>query len=144
MFKPLLTASLLLAAFAAPAAPSEQTDRGPSLSLSASATESVTLDQMVVVVSAERDGPSVGPLNAAVLRELGWAVAEAKRTDGIETATGNLATHQVWGPNGRAGGWKVRGELILRSKNTKELGDLAGKLGERRLVSALARGAGVL
>ena len=139
MTKHLIAIGLLVAAAAAGAATPEGSDAAtPTLSLTATATEEVPQDQMVVTIAVDREGPGIGTLNAAVLRELAWATGEAKKVEGVHVSTGNLVTHQAWGPNGKPTGWRVRGELLLKSKNMKDLGDLAGRLGERVQLGGVA------
>ena len=108
----------------------------PTLTLSADAFETVAEDKMVVTVGVERSGPNVAPLNAEVLRELAWAVGEAKKLEGVESSTGNLSTQQTW-VKGKPADWRVSGSLVLKSTRTKELGELAGRLSERLQLNGL-------
>lgn len=104
---------------------------GPALTLQASATQSIAHDEMHVVMAVERDGAQVAALNAAVLRELDDAVAEARKVPGVKPVLGNVHTQPLWGPQGRQTGWKVRGELRLEGRRFAELSALAARLGQR-------------
>ena len=136
MPKPTLVCLLLFLAASVPgfACAAPFTTEPATLQLAASASRQVTLDEMVVNLSVERDGPAVGALNATVMQELTWAIAQAKApggSDGIEASLGGVSTRQNHGPTGKANGWKVRGEVTLKSKNMPALGALVGRLGAR-------------
>ena len=110
---------------------------GPTLELNEQARASVSNDEMVIVMAAERDGPQVGPLNDAVLSQLNAAIAEAKKVDGVKARLGNVSTQPIYTRDGKQQGWKVRGEVVLESQRVSALGQLGGRLGERLQVSSV-------
>ena len=133
------TAALLslAPAHAQPVAP-PAAGAAPTLRLQAEAHESVALDEMVVVLATDREGPSVGTLNAAVLKELNAALSEAKLVQGVEVRMGAMNTQQSWDAKGRPNGWRVRGDIVLESRKLKELGDLTGRLSEKLQISGVS------
>lgn len=104
---------------------------GPVLALEAQARAAVANDEMVVVLAVERDGPQVGVLNDAVLAQLNAAVAEAKAVEGVKARLGSLWTQPNYNREGRAQGWRVRGEIVLESTRMAVLAALSARLGER-------------
>lgn len=110
---------------------------GPTLELNEQARASVSNDEMVIVLAAERDGPQVGPLNEAVLTQLNTALADAKKTDGVRARLGNVSTQPLYTREGKQQGWKVRGEVVLESQRVSALSQLGGRLGERLQVSSV-------
>lgn len=110
---------------------------GPTLELNEQARTSVSNDEMVIVLAAERDGPQVGPLNEAVLSQLNSALAEAKKTEGVRARLGNVSTQPNYTREGKQQGWKVRGEVVLESQRVSALSQLGGRLGERMQVSSV-------
>lgn len=102
---------------------------GPVVNLEAQASRQVPNDEMVVSLAATRTGPSVGPLNEAVLGALHDALRRAKAVAAIEARLGGVVTGQDW-RDGKPDGWRVRGEIVLTSTDMKALGALAGELGK--------------
>jgi predicted secreted protein len=129
IFRPVLLAAALCLAMPAFA--------GPTLELNEQARASVSNDEMVIVMAAERDGPQVGALNDAVLSQLNAAIAEAKKVDGVKARLGNISTQPNYTRDGKQQGWKVRGEVVLESQRVSALGQLGGRLGERLQVSSV-------
>ncbi|NTV10375.1 MAG: SIMPL domain-containing protein [Zoogloea sp.] len=119
-----------IAALAWQAAPASAKEELPQLDLSAQVVASVPNDEMRVVLAAERESPdndSLGMVNAELLMRLQTALELAKRTPGVRSHLGSLATTPNW-VDGKAQGWRVRGEIVLESRNFETLGLLAGQL----------------
>lgn len=104
---------------------------GPSLSLEASARAAVSNDEMQVVLAAERDGAQLAELNDAVLTQVNAAIAEAKATPEVQARLGGVSTQPVFSREGKPIGWRVRGEVVLESRELRTLSRLAGRLAER-------------
>ncbi len=108
-----------------------------TLTLQASVSEQVPLDEMVVVLAVERSGAQVGGLNAQVLAELNALIEQARAVSGLSPRLGSLHTSQRW-MNGRADGWTVRGEVVLEGRDLKAVGDVAGKLSARAQLASVS------
>jgi len=128
-------AALVLAALVFSASPAALA--GPTLELMEQARAAVSNDEMVVVLTSERDGPQVGPLNEAVLSQLNAALAEARRVEGVRARLGSVGTQPLYTREGKQQGWKVRGEIVLESQRVTALGQLGARLGERLQLSSV-------
>lgn len=122
------------AASAQPAAAPAAVPAAPTLRLSAQATRSVALDEMVVVLASEQEGPAVGPLNRAVLEALSAALAAARAEAGVEAEFSGIHSFPVRVKD-KPAGWRVRGELTLRSRRHEPLAALATRFGDTLLLS---------
>ena len=112
-----------------------QAHAGPTLTLSAEARARVANDEMVVAMAVEREGPQVGVLNDQVNREVADSLERARKVPGVQSRVGALQTIPTIGPQGRITGYRVRGELLLESRDFSALGQLAGTLGARLQVA---------
>jgi len=102
----------------------------PQLQLSAEAATNLRTDELTVRLASERQGASVSALNGDVLRQLNAALEQARRVEGAEARMSSIQTNPDWDNAGKRKGWRVRGEVELKSKNVAELAELAGKLSE--------------
>lgn len=104
---------------------------GPTLSLSADARALLPHDEMQVTLATEREAAAPGEANDAVLRALEAALAEARATPGVKARLGGVSTSPRFTREGRAEGWRVRGEIVLESADLRALPRLASRLSER-------------
>jgi predicted secreted protein len=110
---------------------------GPVLSLDAQARSAVANDEMVVTLAIERDGAQVGALNDAVLSQLNAAIAEARGVEGVKARLGSIWTQPNYTRDGKAQGWRVRGEVVLESTRMAAVAQLGARLGERMQLSGV-------
>jgi predicted secreted protein len=110
---------------------------GPVLSLDAQARAAVANDEMVVTLAIERDGAQVGALNDAVLSQLNAAIAEARGVEGVKARLGSIWTQPNYTRDGKAQGWRVRGEVVLESTRMAAVAQLGARLGERMQLSGV-------
>ena len=112
----------------------------PTLHLDAKASATVANDEMVVVLAVERDGQQLAPINEAVVSQLNAAIAEARRVEGVRARLGSLSTFPSFTREGKANGWRVRGEVVLESRMLQQLSQLTGRLSEKmQLASVMFR-----
>jgi predicted secreted protein len=110
---------------------------GPTLTLSAEARARVLNDEMTVSMAVEREGPQPGQPSDQVSRELTEAIERAKKTPGVQARLGGISTQPTFSPQGRVTGYRVRGEVVLTSRNFAELGQLAGALAARLQIAGV-------
>lgn len=108
-----------------------------TLTLEASAKADVSNDEMVVVMAFERDGADLASINQTVNQALAAAIADAKKVTGIKARLGSINTNPNWTPQGKPSGWRVRGEVVLTSKELAALGTLSGQLGQKLQISSI-------
>jgi len=110
----------------------------PTLQLDAMASATIANDEMVVVLAVDRDGQQLAPINEAVVSQLNAAIAEARRVDGVRARLGSLSTYPNVTREGKPNGWRVRGELVLESRNLPQLSQLTGRLSEKMQLASVA------
>ncbi len=110
----------------------------PTLQLDAMASATIANDEMVVVLAVDRDGLQLAPINEAVVSQLNAAIAEARRVDGVRARLGSLSTYPNVTREGKPNGWRVRGELVLESRNLQQLSQLTGRLSEKMQLASVA------
>ena len=132
-------ASLILGLMGTQAAVAASTPTStPTLQLDAMASATIANDEMVVVLAIDRDGQQLAPINEAVVSQLNAAIAEARRVDGVRARLGSLSTYPNVTREGKPNGWRVRGELVLESRNLPQLSQLTGRLSEKMQLASVA------
>lgn len=90
------------------------------VTLSASASQEVPQDWLVMRLSATREGSDAGQVQAQMRTALDVALdmAKARATaQGMEVRTGQFGLHPRYGSNGRINGWQGRAELVLQGRD---------------------------
>lgn len=136
-----LTLSLLMGAAHAEA------PRQNALSFSASATEEVTQDLLVVTLQATREGNQAAEVQAALKQVMESALTEARKAaqgqPGIEVRTGSFSVQPRYTSAGRISGWQGSAQLVLEGTDTTRISQTAGKLTQLNVVNmqyGLSRG----
>jgi len=136
-----LTLSLLMGAAHAEA------PRQNALSFSASATEEVTQDLLVVTLQATREGNQASDVQAALKQVMESALTEARKAaqgqPGIEVRTGSFSVQPRYTNAGRISGWQGSAQLVLEGTDTTRISQTAGKLTQLNVVNmqyGLSRG----
>ena len=123
-------AALALAA-ANPAAAAEPAPPQNVLAMSASATQEVTQDLLMITLATSRDGSDAATVQAQLRQALDAALAEARkaaRPGQVEVRTGNFSLQPRYTPKGQINGWQGSAELVLEGRDLPALAQLAGKL----------------
>ena len=136
-----LTLSLLMGAAHAEA------PRQNALSFSASATEEVTQDLLVVTLQATREGNQASDVQTALKQVMESALTEARKAargqPGIEVRTGSFSVQPRYTNAGRISGWQGSAQLVLEGTDTTRISQTAGKLTQLNVVNmqcGLSRG----
>lgn len=136
-----LTLSLLMGAAHAEA------PRQNALSFSASATEEVTQDLLVVTLQATREGNQASDVQAALKQVMESALTEARKAaqgqPGIDVRTGSFSVQPRYTNAGRISGWQGSAQLVLEGTDTTRISQTAGKLTQLNVVNmqyGLSRG----
>ncbi|MFZ2298251.1 MAG: SIMPL domain-containing protein [Aquabacterium sp.] len=136
-----LTLSLLVGAAHAEA------PRQNALSFSASATEEVTQDLLVVTLQATRAGNQAAAVQTALKQVMESALTEARKATqgqpGIEVRTGSFSVQPSYTNAGRISGWQGSAQLVLEGTDTTRISQTAGKLTQLNVVNmqyGLSRG----
>ncbi len=113
--------------------------RQNALSLSASATEEVTQDLLVVTLQATREGNHASEVQAALKQIMESSLAEARKAahgqPGIEVRTGSFSVHPRYANSGRISGWQGTAQLVLEGSDTTRISQTAGKLTQLSVVN---------
>ncbi|HRJ52739.1 MAG TPA: SIMPL domain-containing protein [Candidatus Thiothrix moscowensis] len=130
-------AALLLGMFALNAAHAEESkpvyDR---VAFSVNAAKEVPNDVLSAVLYAEQQGQDTVAMADAVNQAITWAMAIAKQESAVESRTLNYTTNPVYA-DGRISGWQVRQSIQLKSKDSKVLSGLLGKLQEKLRIEGI-------
>lgn len=100
----------------------------PQMTLQVFLSENVVNDQMSVTLFIEKEARVASTVNSEVLVELNALIAEAKKVPGVEAVLGSVHTGQYWTQQDKQARWRVRGEVVLTSASTPDLGALVGRL----------------
>ncbi len=100
----------------------------PQMTLQVFLSENVANDQMSVTLFIEKDARLASTVNSEVFAELNALIAEAKKVPGVEAVLSSTHTGQYWTQKDHEAHWRVRGEVVLTSSSTPELGALVGRL----------------
>jgi predicted secreted protein len=95
-----------------------------------SAAQEVPTDMLTAVLYAEQQGQDTAALADSVNQSITWALALAKPETAVQSSTLNYTTNPVY-TDGRVTGWQVRQSIQLKSKDSKILSGLLGKLQEK-------------
>lgn len=96
--------------------------------LEASASAEAAPDLAVVVLAVLREGSDSAALTQEIEQLLAHALAEAKAVSTVQAASGGFSTSPRFDGRGNRTGWRLRAEIILRSRDFSALGKLVGKL----------------
>ncbi len=100
----------------------------PQMTLQVFISENVANDQMRVTLFIEKEALVASTVNSEVFAELNALIAEAKKVPGVEAVLGSTHTGQYRTEKDQQARWRVRGEVVLTSASTPELGALVGRL----------------
>src|SRR5690606_24789165 len=113
--------SVLALSLAAAAAHAEA-PRQSAVSFSASATEEVTQDLLLVTLQATREGSQASEVQTALKQVMESALAQARQAAqgqaGIEVRTGSFSVHPRYSNAGRISGWQGSAQLVLEGTDT--------------------------
>jgi predicted secreted protein len=112
---------------AAPPQAANGSERGHIAHLAAHAEQPVTPDIMVMVWAVERAGPDPTLLNKEVTAQVGQALTLVSKVTQVSTVT-HYSTQPEYGSKGTRQGWRMRGEVTLKSDDQAALAQLATRL----------------
>lgn len=130
-------AVLLLGLSALGAAHAEDKPVYDRVSFSVSAAKEVPNDQLSAVLYAEQQGQDTVGMADAVNKAITWAMDTAKQESAVESRTLDYTTSPVY-TDGRVTGWQVRQSIQLKSKDSKILSTLLGKLQEKLRIQGIS------
>lgn len=113
--------------------------RQNALSFSASATEEVTQDQLMVTLQATREGNQASEVQVALKQLMESSLAEARKAAqgqaGMEVRTGSFSVQPRYTNAGRISGWQGTAQLMLEGTDTARIAQTAGKLTQLNIVN---------
>lgn len=129
-------AVLLLGLSALGAAHAEDKPVYDRIAFSVSAEKEVPNDVLTAVLYAEQQGQDTVAMADSVNQAITWALDIAKQESAVESRTLNYTTSPVY-TDGRVTGWQVRQSIQLKSKDSKVLSGLLGKLQEKLRIEGI-------
>lgn len=130
-------AALILGLSALGAAHAEDKPVYDRVAFSVSAEKEVPNDVLSAVLYAEQQGQDTTAMADAVNQAITWALDVAKQESEVESRTLNYTTSPVY-TDGRVTGWQVRQSIQLKSKDSKVLSGLLGKLQEKLRIEGIS------
>jgi predicted secreted protein len=100
-------------------------------------TESVSNDTMHVTLQTYAEMQDPAKLAARINQEMEWALAKAKQVKGIKVRTGSYQTWPVTRKEVTTG-WRGQQDLVLESRDTRALSDLAGQLQDKLQIKSMS------
>lgn len=101
------------------------------LNLSANATVEVAKDLLSVHLSALRDGPDAGGVQAALKQAIDAALAEARKAakpGQVDVRTSDFSVFPRYNDKGRITGWQGTAGLVIEGRDIPAIAQLTGKL----------------
>ena len=99
-------------------------------------TESVSNDTMHVTLQTYAEMQAPAKLAARINQEMEWALAQAKQVKGVKVSTGSYQTWPVTRKEVTTA-WRGQQDLILESRDTEILSQLAGQLQEKLQIKSM-------
>ena len=106
------------------------------IAFSVSAEKEVPNDVLTAVLYAEQQGQDTAAMADAVNQAITWAMGVAKQETAVETRTLDYTTNPMY-TDSRITGWQVRQSIQLKSKDSKVLSGLLGKLQEKLRIEGI-------
>ncbi len=104
---------------------------GTRLNLDVSVKAKVANDEMLVTFAVEKDGSDLAKVNEQVLQALNAALDDIKKVPNIRGRLESIYTSPSYLQNGKQSGWRVRGELSMRSQDLPAMATLTGQLSQK-------------
>lgn len=101
------------------------------VNLSASASTEVANDQLTVVFSVRREGPTPAPLQTQLKQALDAALAQARRVakpGDVDVRTGNFSLNPHYTLKGAASGWVGQAELVVEGRDVQAIAKLTSAI----------------
>jgi predicted secreted protein len=114
-----------------------QTASGTKLNLDVVVKSKIANDEMLVTFVIERDGTDLAKINEQVLAGLNAALEEVKKSPKIRGRLESVYTNANFTPQGKPNGWRVRGEISMRSKDLPALANLTGQMAQKLQLSGI-------
>ena len=108
------------------------------VSLSASATEELTQDLLVVSLQAEREGSQAAEVQAQLKQVMDGALQEARRAvqpPGLTVRTGSFSVQPRYSNQGKVSGWVGQAQLVIEGTDVPRISALAGRLNQLNIVN---------
>jgi predicted secreted protein len=124
----------------APAQAAEADGPRNAVNLSATATQEVTQDLLVVTLQAVKEGPATAAaeIQAGLKRMLEAALAEARKdaqAQTMEVRTGEFSVQPRYNNAGRINGWQGSAHLILEGTDAARISQTSGRLSQFNVVN---------
>jgi predicted secreted protein len=130
----LLLAPLFLCALPFDSAQAQNTpaaQTGTRLNLDVAVRSKVANDEMQATFAVEKDGTDLGKVNEQVLQMLNAALDDIKKSPTIRGRLDSVYTNPNYNAQGKPTGWRVRGEVSMRSLDFPAMANLTGQLASR-------------
>jgi predicted secreted protein len=105
---------------------------------SASATQEVTQDLLIVTLQATREGSQAAEVQAGLKQLMEAALVEARKSahpQGMEVRTGTFSVQPRYNNAGRVNGWQGLAQLVLEGSDVARITQATGKLNQLNVIN---------
>ncbi|HIV70283.1 MAG TPA: SIMPL domain-containing protein [Candidatus Aquabacterium excrementipullorum] len=120
----------------AQAAPAE---RRNAVSFSATATQELTQDLLIVTLQANKDGAQAAEVQAGLKQQLDAALVEARKAvqpnGALDVRTGSFSIHPRYTNQGKVNGWQGQAQLVIEGTDMARIAQTVGRLNQLNVVN---------
>lgn len=129
-----------LAALAVSSAPARAESPSPAnvVRLTASATQELTQDLLIVTLQANREGTQAAEVQSGLKQILEAALTEARKSahpQGMEVRTGSFSVQPRYNSSGRVNGWQGSAQLVLEGTDVARITQTTGRLNQLNVIN---------
>lgn len=116
-----------------------QAERRNAVSFSATATQELTQDLLIVTLQANKDGAQASEVQSALKQQLDAALTEARKAvqpnGALEVRTGSFSIHPRYTNQGKVNGWQGQAQLIVEGTDMARIAQTVGRLNQLNVVN---------
>lgn len=116
-----------------------QAERRNAVSFSATATQELTQDLLIVTLQANKDGAQASEVQSALKQQLDAALTEARKAvqpnGALEVRTGSFSIHPRYTNQGKVNGWQGQAQLVVEGTDMARIAQTVGRLNQLNVVN---------
>jgi predicted secreted protein len=115
------------------------TERRNAVSFSATASQELTQDLLIVTLQANKDGAQASEVQAGLKQQLDAALTEARKAvqpnGALEVRTGAFSIHPRYTNQGKVNGWQGQAQLVIQGTDMARIAQTVGRLNQLNVVN---------
>ena len=113
-------------------------ERRNAVSFSATATEELTQDLLIVTLQANKDGTQASEVQTALKQLLDAGLTEARKAakpGALEVRTGSFSIYPRYSSQGKISGWQGQAQLVIEGTDMAGIAQTVGRLNQLNVVN---------